>query len=281
MPLAQYRESNGGTMTFRSITTKYGFLTLLILTLSIAAFADTIRLKNGSIIKGRITGFTAGRFTVAIGDGSRLRQLTFTAEEVASITFEAPLERPQFTASTNSTKNIGNRSDPASNSTAYQPPKLIVTEPALRPSVPAAASVTNVPRGSVTSSDKLAPIAWSVKVSADNTANGWTNSGWVLKKGQKIRISGTGTISLGKGNTSTASGLGELADQQKLLKNVPTGALIAVIGDDNNNFIYVGSEREFTATRDGALFLGINEGFLDDNSGSFDVKVEILPEPGQ
>jgi len=51
--------------------------------------------------------------------------------------------------------------------------------------------------------------------------------------------------------------------------------LIAVIGDDNNDFIYVGSEREFTATRDGALFLGVNEGNLNDNSGTFDVKIEI------
>jgi hypothetical protein len=115
-------------------------------------------------------------------------------------------------------------------------------------------------------------------VTADNTANGWTNSGWVLKKGQKIRISGDGKVSLGKGNSSTPSGVSELNDDQKLLKNVPTGALIAVIGDDNNDFIYVGAEREFIATRDGALFLGINEGYLDDNSGSFNVKVEIIPD---
>ncbi len=99
-----------------------------------------------------------------------------------------------------------------------------------------------------------------------------------MKKGQRIRISGEGTVSLGKGHTSPAAGLGELQDDQKLLKNVPTGALLAVIGDDNNDFIYVGSEREFTAARDGALFLGINEGFLDDNSGAFNVKVEIVPD---
>ena len=124
----------------------------------------------------------------------------------------------------------------------------------------------------------MKPIVWNVKVLADNTANGWTNSGWVLKKGQKIRVSGDGKISLGKGKSSTASGISELDDAQKLLKNVPTGALIAVIGDDNNDFIYIGAEREFVATRDGALFLGINEGFLDDNSGAFNVKVEIIPD---
>ena len=126
----------------------------------------------------------------------------------------------------------------------------------------------------------MQPIEWSVKVIADNTSNGWTNSGWVVKKGQRIRITGDGNVSLGKGKSSTPSGLPELDDNQKLLKNVATGALLAVIGDDNNDFIYVGSEREFVATRDGALFLGINEGFLDDNTGSYNVKVEIIPDDG-
>src|SRR5207237_4325119 len=105
-----------------------------------------------------------------------------------------------------------------------------------------------------------------------------TNTGWVVKKGQRIRISGDGKISLGRGQSTTPSGLPTLEDPQKLLKNVATGALIAVIGDDNNDFIYVGAEREIIATRDGALFLGINEGNLDDNSGSFNVKVEVIPD---
>jgi len=43
----------------------------LTLVLAVSAFADTIRLKDGSIIKGKITGFTGGRFTVVIGEGSR------------------------------------------------------------------------------------------------------------------------------------------------------------------------------------------------------------------
>ena len=108
--------------------------------------------------------------------------------------------------------------------------------------------------------------------------NGWTNSGWVVRKGQKIRITGTGEVSIGRGKSTGPSGLYDLEDNAKLLKSVPTGALIAVIGDDNNEFIYVGTEREFTATRDGALFLGLNEGNLNDNTGSFDVRVEISPD---
>ena len=61
------------------------------------------------------------------------------------------------------------------------------------------------------------------------------------------------------------------------MKDKPTGGLIAVIGDDNNDFIFLGGSNEFVAPRDGALFLGINEGYLDDNSGAFDVVLEIDP----
>jgi len=124
------------------------------------------------------------------------------------------------------------------------------------------------------------PVELSVKVLADNTSNGWTNSGWIVKKGQKIRISGSGEVSLGRGKKTSPSGLYDVEDKERLVLGAPTGALIAVIGDDNNEFIYVGSEREFTATRDGALFLGVNEGNLNDNSGSFEVKIEISPDGG-
>ena len=51
----------------------------------------------------------------------------------------------------------------------------------------------------------------------------------------------------------------------------PTGALIAVIGDDNDDFISIG------ARRDGVLFLGINEGNLSDNTGAYDVVIEAEP----
>jgi hypothetical protein len=58
------------------------------------------------------------------------------------------------------------------------------------------------------------------------------------------------------------------------MRNEATGALIAVIGDDNDDFILVGSRREFTALRDGVLFLGVNEGNLNDNTGAYDVVIE-------
>ncbi|MBL8124644.1 MAG: hypothetical protein JNJ39_11100 [Blastocatellia bacterium] len=61
----------------------------LIFVLSASVFADTIRLKDGSIIKGKITSFSGGNFTVVIGEGSRRREMTFAAADVESIMFDS------------------------------------------------------------------------------------------------------------------------------------------------------------------------------------------------
>ncbi|HMT09068.1 MAG TPA: LecA/PA-IL family lectin [Pyrinomonadaceae bacterium] len=230
---------------------------VLLAVASTAAFADTIKLKDGSIFKGKITSFMAGKFTITIGEGARAKQLTFFANEVESISFDQR----------NQADNVATTPKPAVYQPVNNPPKVVIADN------PTPTVVT--PKTNTVSNAK--PIEWSVKVLADNTSNGWTNTGWVVKKGQRIRISGDGTVSLG-GNRSTTPSGEDFEDANKLLKNVPTGALIAVIGDDNNEFIYIGAEREIVATRDGSLFLGINEGNLDDNRGSFNVKVAISPE---
>lgn len=233
---------------------RLGISSFLIVSLSVLASADTLRLKDGSIIKGKIVSFGGGQFVVAMGEGSRRRELRFSAAEVESIKFEesGPAAASTRTASYKEPEKTAESQD------------KIVIESERAPVKP--------------SGEKMKPIEWSIKVSADSTANGWTNTGWVVKKGQRIHISGDGRVSLGRNQTSPPSGLSSLDDDQKLLKNVPTGALIAVIGDDNNDFIYIGAEREFTATRDGSLFLGINEGNLEDNSGAYSVKVQIIPD---
>jgi hypothetical protein len=69
----------------------------LISILSVTVLADTLRLKDGSIIKGRITTFADGRFVVVVGDGERRRELSFPAADVASVTFDGPLARPTMT----------------------------------------------------------------------------------------------------------------------------------------------------------------------------------------
>jgi len=254
----------------------------IVFGLAAGALADTIRLKDGSMVKGRIVSFGGGKFVVAIGDGSRRKEMSFTAGEIESIQFD------QITArSTVSAVTIQPVSKVVYTERSRPIPKAAVTENASKSSAPPIKSPISQPvinseplRTVKPNLSNVKPVEIAVRVLADNTSNGWTNSGWVVKKGQTIKISGDGEISLGAGKTTGPSGDYELDDTGKLLKSVPTGALIAVVGDDNNDFIYVGNSREFTATRDGALFLGVNEGNLNDNSGSYNVKIEISPGVG-
>lgn len=269
-------------MTHKRLQFSIAFSVGLIFMLASGAFADTIRLKDGSIIKGRITSFGGGKFEIVLGEGTRRKSMSLVAAEIESIQFDDDNRAavPRAVVTDNSQAYY----KPAPQPVRQAPPVAAVKTPikspvdtAQRKAVPAV--VANAPR-TPPSAALVKPVEVNVKVLADNTANGWTNSGFVVKRGQRIRITGDGQISLGGGKTSDPSGLYDLNDDGKLMKSVPTGALIAVIGDNNNEFIYVGSTREFIASRDGSLFLGVNEGNLNDNSGSYAVKVEISPGEG-
>ncbi|HEY2867315.1 MAG TPA: hypothetical protein VGJ02_09505 [Pyrinomonadaceae bacterium] len=283
---------------FRSFGIRAAVGIAFVLCLSTALFADTIRLKDGSLIKGTIVSFAGGRFVIVIGDGARRRELSLDAAEIASIEFDPHSALANRSASSDRQSGaivpVSTKNPPQVVTSERNPPMIaneVPSDTQQGPTNPSAGNST--PRStqpvarpspelatppSISEMGAAKPISLSLKVLADSTSNGWTNSGFVVKRGQRIRISGDGSVSLGHGNTSTPSGLPDLDDNQKLLKAVPTGALIAVIGDDNNDFIYVGESREFTAARDGALYLGVNEGDLTDNKGSYDVKIEILTD---
>jgi hypothetical protein len=107
----------------------------------------------------------------------------------------------------------------------------------------------------------------------------WTSTGLIIKRGDRIRITASGTVTLDPitGRATGPDGMSDLADAKKLMPEQPTGALIGVIGADNDDFIVVGRSSEFTATRDGLLFLSVNEGSLSDNTGSYKAVIEIQP----
>src|ERR1051326_8849420 len=236
------------------------FARALVLAVAAPLLADTIRLKDGSVIRGQVIGFKDQQFTILIGGNARGRrgQTTVYVEDVESIDFD------NNTSSAPNTEEMTAQNNP----------------PAMRPSTPNNQPDNNVssnPRTIDTQPDSSgAPTFFTIKVGvrADNANNGWTNSGLVLRKGQRIRISASGRVSLGHGRFSTPGGLSGVQDNDKLMRNEATGALIAVIGDDNDDFILIGPRREFIAQRDGVLFLGVNEGDLTDNTGSYDIVIE-------
>ncbi|HEX9918460.1 MAG TPA: hypothetical protein VGA87_04785, partial [Pyrinomonadaceae bacterium] len=64
---------------------------VLTLSLSAAALADTIRLRDGSVVRGQIIGYKDQQFTVLIGAGTRGRRsrMTIYSEDIESIEFDA------------------------------------------------------------------------------------------------------------------------------------------------------------------------------------------------
>jgi len=230
----------------------------LALSTALPALADTIRLKDGSVIRGQIVSFKNEQFTILVGTGTRGRKsrVTVYMEDVDSIEFD------------------GAPADDANNSSTGEPPSQPPTNTRTnntRPNNPP--PQTSNPD---TSPNNNSPQFFNVnvKVRADNSTNGWTNSGLVVRRGQRLRITATGRVNLGAKGSATADGLASVTDREKLMRTQPTGGLIAVIGDDNDEFIFIGSSRDFVAQRDGVLFLGVNEGNLSDNSGTFEVVIE-------
>ena len=223
----------------------------IVFALGLPVLADTIHLKDGSVIRGQIVSFKNEQFTILVGSGTRGRKsrITVYMEDVDSIEFDGT--------------DDSNASDTNTNP---QPP----------PQRPANTRPSNQPTNTQPTNNSSTPTFFpvNVRVRADNSSNGWTNSGLVVRRGQRLRISATGRVSLGNNRYSTPDGLANILDREKLMRTQPTGGLIAVIGDDNDDFIFVGSSRDFVAQRDGVLFLGVNEGNLSDNTGTFDVVIE-------
>jgi len=234
---------------------------LLLLSLVTPLLADTIRLKDGSVIRGQVIGFKDQQFTILIGGNAKGRrgQTTIYVEDVESIEFDSGSGLPSATEDTSMARNNPPPLNNSRRTTQSEPP---ASEPRLD------SSGGNSPAAS--------PTFFTIKVAvrADSSNNGWTNSGLVVRKGQRLRISASGRVSLGRGRFSTPGGVSNLNDNDKLMRNEQTGALIAVIGDDNDEFILIGPRREFVAQRDGVLFLGVNEGDLTDNTGSYDIVIE-------
>jgi hypothetical protein len=238
----------------------------LALSTALPALADTIRLKDGSVIRGQIVSFKNEQFTILVGSGQRGRKsrITVYMEDVDSIEFDGA---PADEANNNSTGNNEPPSQPPANTRTNNP------RPSNPPPSNSPSSQTSNPN---TSANPNPPQFFNVnvRVRADNSTNGWTNSGLVVRRGQRLRISATGRVNLGAKGSTTADGLASVQDREKLMRTQPTGGLIAVIGDDNDEFIFIGSSRDFVAQRDGVLFLGVNEGNLSDNSGTFEVVIE-------
>jgi hypothetical protein len=269
----------------------------LALVLAASALGDTIHLKDGQVIRGQIVSFRDQQFTVLIGAGAagRRSRVTVYIDDIDSIEFDSagvsgvadppagdPYTPPAESARTQTTPTRTNTQRPPTlgNDGGTSNSGNTGSTNAGRSNTGSTSPSSTQPTSPAGGGGQSPFFPIRVRVGADNKANGWTDSGLMVRKGQKLRISAAGRVSLGEGRFSTPTGLPRVVDTEKLMRNEPTGELIAVIGDDNDDFIPVGANREFYAPRDGRLFLGVNEGKLEDNTGSYDAVIEVEPVAG-
>ena len=269
------------------------------------ASADTIHLKNGSVIKGKVASYADDQFVVVLDTGSSryLSRAMIFIGDVARIEFDSapgpgiesstsrdtsaqretppgsitPREMERESSSRSNRPSAGQPRDSTTTSES-QPPSTsreAAKETVKEPENPTttAAPPTEVPEVAPTTR-KAGPVKTiNVDVAAKRE---WTSTGVIVKRGDRIRITATGTVTLDPAAQQTSGPEGiDLADARKLMTDRPTGALIGVIGADNDDFIFIGRSAEFTATRDGLLFLSANEGTLSDNSGAFKATIEV------
>jgi len=234
------------------------YLCAVIMLLSAAVYGDTIKLKNGSIFKGKVITFNKGEFTIILDFGSRNSgsRMTIAAEDVESIEFEAEAPTSSAAPPVNTTPETS----------SARPSQEIATEHPKETSPP---PVTEPGDAGGVTGGAIAEKTVSVSATAD-----WTSTDIRVQRGQRISISATGEVDLGNSRRASPNGI-SLSDNRKLIPNKPTGGLIAVVGDDNDDFVFIGRGSEFTASHNGILFLSVNEGNLKDNTGSFVAKVRV------
>jgi hypothetical protein len=292
-------------------------LTSLISVVVIAstALGDTIQLKNGSVLKGKVTSFADEQFIVMLdtGSGRYLSKAMVYIGDVARIDFDSgagqgetssagttPIETNPERAADPPRRETKRKVEPSEKPVRAQttdpqpretgPPETQTAPPPARepettqPEKPAATNpppVTTQPASETSDSERPVrkPLTALKTMNVDVAAKkDWTSSGLIVKRGDHLRVTATGTITLdpASGRTCGPEGVNDLVDPKKLMPDQPTGALIAVISSDNDDFIFLGRSGEFTATRDGLLFLSVNEGMLADNVGAFKAVVEVL-----
>lgn len=109
----------------------------------------------------------------------------------------------------------------------------------------------------------------NVQVTLDSN---WIDSGVYVRRGERVQVSATGVITVGRARINP-DGL-RSTDPSAPLPSAAEGELIGAIGNDPRApIIELGSNKEFTADRNGRLFLTANRGSYSDARGSFDVRI--------
>jgi hypothetical protein len=114
---------------------------------------------------------------------------------------------------------------------------------------------------------------WETKQVQVGLESNWIDSGVYLRRGEKVQVSATGVITVGR-NRISPDGL-RSTDPSAPLPSAAEGKLIGAIGNDARApILEFGSNHEFTSDRNGRLFLTSNRGSYNDARGAFDVQIK-------
>jgi hypothetical protein len=103
----------------------------------------------------------------------------------------------------------------------------------------------------------------------------WTDTGIDLRPGQTIYFEATGKVRWGPDRRDGPAGeKNSPRNPNRPMPSRPAAALIGRIGADSNDYFFIGdAQGPIRVPARGRLFLGINDDYLIDNSGSFRVTV--------
>jgi hypothetical protein len=103
----------------------------------------------------------------------------------------------------------------------------------------------------------------------------WNDTGIDVREGQQLYFTASGEVRWGPRNRKdgAAGERNSPVNKDRPIPDRPAAALIARIGD-GNDIVFIGAEAgPFRARQTGRLYLGINDDWLEDNTGSLRVKV--------
>ena len=102
----------------------------------------------------------------------------------------------------------------------------------------------------------------------------WNDTGVDVRSGQTVYFEASGRVRWGPGRQDTPEGeRNSPYNANRPIPNRPAAALIGRVGEGSDYF-FIGDDKGPVRMRSsGRLFLGINDDFLKDNSGSFRVVV--------
>ena len=124
--------------------------------------------------------------------------------------------------------------------------------------------------------DGFGPVGTSGEFVRVDANQPWTDTGVTVRAGDTINFDAQGTVRFSNNRNDIAGAGGTLSNRREAsapLPNQAAGALIARIG--NSRALFIGNRQSVRAPFSGRLYLGVNDDYLDDNSGDFQVAVSV------